>query len=272
MPYRYAHWYLLALFPLAGLAFWPGYVSRIATAPAQFHIHGITATLWLMLLVAQSWTMQRGQRGLHRRFGLLSLVFFPMFLAGGVGIFLGMAQRYVEGSSPFYTLYAPRLAWIDIVSVAAFALFFHEALRHRRRVHLHAGYLLATAILLLPPVLGRLAPLLPGLGISGPADFWKLGIGFQLANLVSAALAFAIAVRRGRDGGPFALAGAAVLLAAMLFQTIGGMAAWQGLFATMAGLPFAPLAISAGLAGVAVAASGWFAGRSLPRPPQTRPA
>lgn len=272
MPYRYAHWYLLAIFPLAGLAFWPGYLAQVTTAPVQMHLHGVTATLWLVLLVAQSWTMHGEQRALHRKLGLLSLIFFPLFLAGGAGIFLGMAQRYVEAVSPFYTLYAPRLALIDIVSVAAFALFFHEALRHRRRVHLHAGYLLATAILLLPPVLGRLSPLLPGLGITGPADFWKLGIGFQLANGIAAALAFGIAARRGKDGLPFALAGAAVLIAAFLYQTLGAMPSWQRLFASMASIPPAPLAIIAGLAGMTIAASGWFGGRSLTRPPQPQAA
>ena len=268
MPYRHAHWYLLAIFPLAGLAFWPSYLAQVATAPAQMHLHGVTATLWLLLLVAQSWTMHHGHRGLHRRLGLLSLLFFPLFLAGGAGIFLGMAQRYVEASSPFYTLYAPRLALIDIVSVAAFAFFFHEALRHRRQVQLHAGYLLATSILLLPPILGRLAPLALGFEIAGPADFWKLGIGFQLANGVTAALALAIALRRGRHGLPFALAGLAVLIAAALYQTLGAMGAWQGLFAAMAGLPFAPLAVAAGVAGMGIAASGWFAGGRFPRPPE----
>lgn len=270
MPYRHAHWYLLALFPLAALAFWPNYLSQIATAPAQFHMHGITATLWLSLLVVQSWTMQHGQRRLHRKLGLLSLLLFPLFLGGGVGIFLGMAQRFVEASSPFYTLYAPRLAWIDIASVAAFAIFFHEALRHRHRVQLHAGYLLATAIFLMPPILGRLAPVLPGLGISGPADFWKLGIGFQLGNGVTAALAFTIAARRGKDGAPFALAGAAILVCALLYQTIGGMAVWRSVFAGVAALPVAPLIATAALAGVAIALSGWFSGKSLsssaPRP------
>lgn len=268
MPYRHAHWYLLAVFPLAGLAFWPGYLAQIATAPAQMHLHGVTATLWLLLLVAQSWTMHQGHRGLHRRLGLLSLLFFPLFLAGGAGIFLGMAQRYVEAVSPFYTLYAPRLALLDIVAVAAFAFFFHEALRHRRRVQLHAGYLLATAILLLPPILGRLAPLALGFEIAGPADFWKLGIGFQAANGVTALLAFAIALRRGRNGLPFALAGLAVLVGAALYQTLGATDAWQGLVAAMAGLPSAPPAIAAGLAGVAIAASGWLAGGKFPRPPQ----
>ena len=120
MPYRHAHWYLLALFPLAGLAFWPSYLSQLRTAPGEFHLHGITATLWLILLVAQSWTMHSGKRSLHRTLGTTSLVLFPLFLMGGVGIFFGMADRYVQGS-PFHALFAPKLAWLDFVAVAGLA-------------------------------------------------------------------------------------------------------------------------------------------------------
>lgn len=260
MPYRQAHWLVLAIFPLAGLAFWPAYLSQFATAPAQFHLHGITASLWLLLLAAQSWTIHHGGRGLHRKLGIASLVLFPLFLAGGAGIFLGMAQRYVEGG-PFYAMYAPRLAWIDLVSVAAFAWFFHQAMRHRRQTQIHARYLLATAFLLLPPILGRLGPILPPLGIAGPQDFWKLGISFQLGNAIPVLIAFALALRSGRYGRPWWEAGGAILLAAILYQTVGGTEWWQRLFAQFAAVPDVVFSLVAAGAGVAIAASGWFGGK-----------
>ena len=268
MPYRHAHWYLLALFPLAGLAFWPSYVSQIATASAEFHAHGITATLWLVLLVAQSWTIQRGQRQTHRSIGTASLVLFPLFLMGGASIFFGMADRYVAGS-PFHVMYAPRLAWLDFVAVGGFAYFYYEALRQRRKVHPHSGYMLATAVFLLPPIFGRLMAI--PLGVRGPEDFAKLGTGFQIANLLIAAMAFLIAHRRGKHGRPFAMAGVLVLVAAVLYQTIGGTAAWRALFARAADLPTAPFALAAGVAGVVIAYAGWTAGRRS-APPNALPA
>jgi len=267
MPYRHAHWFLLALFPLAALAFWPGYLATIGTAPLQMHAHGVTATLWLMLLVAQSWTIHSGRNAVHRTLGAASLALFPLFLAGGSMIFLGMAQRYVEAASPFYTLFASRLALIDLVSVAAFALCYYEALRLRRTTQLHARYMLATVIFLLPPILGRLMPILPPLAIAGPADFWKLGIGFQLANAITAALAFGLALRSGRHGRPFFLAGAATLLAALLFEFLGPLPAWQALFVQFAVVPPLPFALAAALIGAGIAYAGWTAGRR-PVPPE----
>ena len=268
MPYRHAHWYIAALFPLILLAFWPSYLSQVRTAPPEFHAHGITATLWLLLLITQSWTIQHGQRQNHRTLGMTSLLLFPLFLMGGVGIFLGMADRFVSGS-PFHAMYAPRLAWLDFVSVGGFAYFYFEAMRCRGKVHVHSGYLLATVIFLLPPIFGRLMAI--PMGVRGPADFDKLGTGFQIANLLIAAIAFVIAYRRGKHGRPFALAGVLTLVAATLYQTVGGMPAWQSLFARLAELPTAPFALAAGVAGVVIAYGGWMAGRRA-APPDALPA
>jgi hypothetical protein len=249
---------LLALFPLAAFAFWRGYISQISTASVEAHVHGITATLWLMLLVAQSWTIHGGHRAAHRSLGAASLLLFPLFLAGGVGIFFGMADRYVSGS-PFHAMYAPRLAWLDFVAVGAFAYFYYEALRQRRKVHIHARYLLATAIFLLPPIFGRLMAI--PLGVRGPEDFAKLGTGFQIANLLVAAIAFALAFQSGKHGRPYALAGVLTIVGALLYQLVGGMATWQAVFARVADLPTTPFVIAAAFAGAGIGYAGWTAGR-----------
>ena len=268
MPYRHAHWYLLALFPLAGVAFWQSYLSQFTTASAEFHAHGLTATLWLVLLVAQSWTMQANRRTAHRTIGSASLILFPAFLMGGAAIFFGMADRYVAGSQ-FHLLYAPKLAWLDFVTVGGFAYFYYEALRQRRKVHPHSGYMLATAIFLLPPIFGRLSAI--PLGVTGPADLHRLDAGFQAANLLIAGLAFFIAYRRGKHGRPWVLAGVLTLAMAVLYATIGNMTAWQRLYASLADWPTAPFAFAAGLSGVLIAYAGWTAGRRTV-PPDALPA
>lgn len=268
MPNRLAHFYVLALFPLAALAFWPSYVSQLSTASGEFHAHGVTATLWLILLVAQSLTIHRGQRQIHRSLGLASLVLFPLFLMGGVGIFLGMADRYVAGE-PFQAMYAPRLAWLDFAGVGGFAYCYYQALRNRRKVHPHSRYMLATAIFLLPPIIGRLTAI--PLGVEGPEDFHKLSLGFQTANALTAAIAFGLAWWSGKHGRPFVVAGIVTIAGAVLYQMVGGMAAWQEIYARASELPSAPFMLAAGIAGIAIAYAGWVAGRR-PVPPATVPA
>ena len=258
MPYRNAHWWLLSLFPFAGLAFWPTYLSQITTASMELHAHGITATLWLILMVAQSWTMRRDQRQTHRTIGSLSLVLFPLFMAGGASIFMGMADRYAMGL-PFHVLFAPKLAWLDVVAVAGFGYFYFQALRLRRKVHPHSGYMLATVIFLIPPIFGRLSAI--PLGIAGPEDLPRLEIGFHAANALAALVAFVVAFRRRPHGRPFVIAAWLTVLASMLFVVIGGHPGWQAFYVSTAALPTAPFALAAGLAGVAIAYAGWMAGK-----------
>lgn len=266
MPFRHAHWWILSLFPLAALAFRPNYLSAISTSPPSYHLHGITASLWLILLIVQSWTIQRGHRAFHRSNGLVSLALFPLFLAGGAAIFVGMAERYVSAASPFSAIWPPHLAWLDFVSVGGMAYFYFQALRYRRMVGKHSSYLLATVIFLLPPVFGRLAPIPMGIDFSKPGAFEALGPGFHAGQLVSALIAFVIAARSGRNGRPFVIAGLLTVLGSVLFEFPGGTAVWKSIYAYAAQVPTAPMAAAAALAGAAVGWAGWVAGKRSAEP------
>lgn len=258
MPYRHAHRYILALFPLALLAFWPNYLSTFRAASWEYHVHGLTASAWLALLAAQSWSIHHGHRAAHRTLGPAVLLLFPLFLAGGAAIFLGMADRFAEGA-PFQAMWAPELAWLDFMAVAMVSYFVFLGLKHRRQVRVHSGYMLATSIALLPPIFGRLSGI--PLGIRGPEDFAKLHVGFQGANVLVAGIALLISLRQGKDGKPFALAGLAMLVAAFLFEFPGRSPAWEAFYARFAPLPSLPFVALAGAAGVAIVAAGWIAGR-----------
>jgi hypothetical protein len=261
MPFRHAHWWVLSLFPLAGLAFWPGYISTFTSAPASYHFHGITASLWLILLAMQSWSIHGGKRAFHRQNGLVSFALFPLFLAGGSTIFIGMAQRHVAAASPFYELWPAHLAWYDFVSVGGMAYFYYMALKHRRTVSTHAAYMLATPIFLLPPIFGRLSPLPLGIDFTKPGAFEQLGTGFQLAQVLTALVAFAIAARTRASGRPFIIAGLLSLLGALLFHFVGGSPAWKATFPLAANIPMVPFAVAAALFGAAVGWAGWVAGK-----------
>jgi hypothetical protein len=258
MPYRHAHWYIVGLFPLIALAFWPSYWSVLGTASWQFHVHGATAFAWLLLLAAQSWTIHRGERHTHRITGLASLLLFPLFLAGGVGLFFGMAEKMLAGSE-FHVLYAARLAWLDIPSVAMLAYFYHEALRHRRKVRLHSAYTLATVIALLPPIFGRLSGI--PLGVRGPGTFELLYPGFIAAQFLAALIALAVARGRGEGRAPWVIAAALSAFGGVAFATIGGTKAWGDLFAFFGSLPAEPFMLAVGVAGALIAWSGWVGGK-----------
>lgn len=261
MPYRHAHWWVLGLLPLAGLAFWPNYISVMASSPLSYHLHGVTASLWLLLLAVQSWSIHHDRRAFHRTNGLVSLALFPLFLAGGATIFVGMAQRYAAGATPFYQLWPPHLAWLDIYAVAGMAFFYFQALKFRRFVGKHASYLLATTIFLLPPVFGRLAPIPLGIDFTQPGAFEGLGVAFHLGQIAAALVAFTVAFSARRTGKPFVIAGLLSLIGSLLFEMPGGTVTWKMLYINAALIPTIPFAIAAALAGAAIGWAGWVAGK-----------
>ncbi len=57
MPYPRAYIYVFVLLLLTFPAFWLNYYSQLADVPWQFHLHGVSATLWMLLLIWQSWTI-----------------------------------------------------------------------------------------------------------------------------------------------------------------------------------------------------------------------
>ncbi len=261
MPYRHAHWYLLLLFPLTGLAFWPNYFSKFAASPYAFHVHGITASLWILLLAAQSWTIHNRRNALHRGAGLASLALFPFFEFGGLLVLQTMAHKFGARTEPFYAVFGARLGTIDTVTSIALPCLFYLAIRWRRKVHLHARYMLAPILFLLGPILSRLMPALPPLAISGPETFYRFGQGVHVANAIAVAIAALLYARAPRHGRPFLIVGGLIVLQSLLFETLGQARAWQALYAALADVPV-PLVVSVGLAaGVLAGAAGWAAGQ-----------
>ncbi|MGZ8286178.1 MAG: hypothetical protein ACXW27_13545 [Allosphingosinicella sp.] len=268
MPYRHAHWYLLLLFPLTGLAFWPNYFSKFAASPYAFHVHGISAALWIALLAAQSWTIHHRRVALHRSAGLTSLALFPIFLVGGLLVLQTMAHKVGTREEPFYNLFGARLGTMDAVSSIALPFLFYSAIRWRRKVHLHARYMLAPVLFLVGPIVSRLMPALPPLAITGPETFYRFGYGLHIANGIAVAVAAFLYLRAPRHGRPFLIVGGLIVLQSLLFETLGRFRDWQGLYGSLASVP-TPLLVSLGLAaGVLAGAAGWIGGR----PPERREA
>ncbi|HEX8571829.1 MAG TPA: hypothetical protein VF759_03660 [Allosphingosinicella sp.] len=261
MPYRHAHWVLLLLFPLTALAFWPNYFGKLAQSPYALHAHGVTASLWIALLAFQGWSIHRRRNALHRSGGLASLALFPLFIAGGLLVIQTMAVKFAAGGDPFYAIFGARLGAVDSISSAAMPWLFYLALKERRKVHLHARYMLAPVLFLLPPILSRLTPALPPLAIAGPADFHRFGYGVHIADAVAIAVAALLYLRAPKWGRPWLIVGFLVAAQSLAFETLGRTAAWEALFAAIGTLPAALVATIGLAAGAAAAWAGWAAGR-----------
>ena len=261
MPYPRAWLWVALLLVLTVPAFWPNYLGQLSVVEWQMHFHGVTAGLWVSLVILQSWSIHHGRRNLHKTAGLASLVLAPLFLAGGVLVIATMGVR----QTPFYELFAARLGLIDVVSVFAFAAFVFMALRHRRNVGLHAGWMIATIFLLINPTIGRLFPaFVPGLTIRSLEELPRFASSIQLAQAIAIAIAVLLFFSYRRHGAPMLAVALVLVLQSILFETLGRSSWWADLHEHIGAISPAVLA-SFGIALGAVAViAGWISGSSRP--------
>lgn len=260
MPYRHAWGWCLATIAMTVLAFWPGYFSQLGSAKIAWHVHAATATAWMLLLAAQSWSIDRGNRALHRGLGLAIFALVPLFLIGGAGVEHSMAVATGSGDDPFYNLWGPSLGLYDLIASLGFVLLTTMALKDRRNMARHAAWLLATPLLLVGPALGRIYNAhLPGLIINGPQDFPLFRWSVHLGGLTAIAVALWLWSRHRRHGQPWLVVAGVNLLESLLFETVGFLPSWKIAFVAFGDAPAAAHAIGAGLFAVAALWWGWRA-------------
>jgi hypothetical protein len=265
MPYRRAWIWLAALLALTSFAFWPSYLSGLGAASFEIHAHSATAFLWMILLTVQSWSIHAGRRTLHRQLGIVSLALFPAFLAGGLLISVGMAKRLVAREDLFHELFAARLSPVDAAGVAGIAWCFYCALRHRRKVHLHARYMLATVLFLFGPIALRILTLYGPFAIHSDAEYYRIADVLRVTTAATlAGLAFLV-WRAPRHGRPWIEAGGFIALQALLFETLGTAGWWREIYPRLAEVPAVPLALVGSALGAAIVWLGWTHGRRGPR-------
>ena len=141
--YENAGYFMLLLFPLTFAGFYASYFSQVPNFNPSIrlahHFHGVVATLWLVLLVTQSFLMRYKKVALHRVVGKLSYVafallivsFFPLLRRDDVNLF---ALADMTGLIIFYTL----------------------GIVHKKDPAKHMRYMIAVALVFIDPALGRL--------------------------------------------------------------------------------------------------------------------
>lgn len=259
MPYRYAHLWLLALLPLIGVAFWPGYLGQFGKAPFALHAHGMTAAAWLALLTGQSWSIHARKAAWHRAAGLATFIILPLFAAAGPLALQGMAWLWRSDADPFHAAFGSRLVIVDMVAGPSVVILAVYAFFHRRQIAIHAAAMLATALLVLPPVIGRLLPAIPGFPHGQWAGLEGFRAAFQLAEVLTlvAALWLAIRTPAARVGFGFVAVSTAVQMIG--FETIGRTAFWNRWVMILTDIPPTPVSLTAGITTVALLWWAWKA-------------
>jgi hypothetical protein len=171
-------WVPLAVGAAVFAGFAHSYYLKFAFAqpalPWLVHLHGLLMSAWVLLFATQTWLVASHRVALHRRLGIVgALMVVSIPIIGSMTAIEGARLGHSPGPPPLVFLTVP------LFSVLAFAILALAALALRRRTDWHRRLMLVATLNLLPPALGRFAPLylhLPGLPFAlGLTDLALLG-------------------------------------------------------------------------------------------------
>jgi hypothetical protein len=149
--YAHAHWYVLAALAVVVAGFWPSFFQSLDAGNARRNFHGVTATLWYVVLMSQSWLMSRGLVAWHRRVAWSAVVLLPILCASALYNTWALVAQ-TGAPVPIKSM----ITLLDVVFIILLVALVILGLRNRRRASsAHKRYMCATALIGFPPALTR---------------------------------------------------------------------------------------------------------------------
>lgn len=184
---------LAAIIMVAG--FWPTFYADPSQNEPVRTVHGILASGWLLILVAQPWLIASRRPGLHRRVGRLAVVWFVLLAASILGSIWRMVSEPVNTGDDLFTRQA--VGFIDIIGLPLIAVLFALAVRSARagRIANHRRYMACLVAVIVPTGMARLVTAITG-------HFRPVNI-VAVEALVIAALLFLTIRDRSKTGTVF---------------------------------------------------------------------
>ena len=262
MPYRHAPYYVLAVMVVIAAGFWPSYFVKAGNVPWQFHAHGIAASIWVTMVFAQSWTAHHKQFGLHRAVGKSSLLLFP-FLIGGLAAIIDLTGKgYVAANDPVRTMLGGSFLVGLALAIAAYVTVYFRALKYRRKVWVHSGYMLATPLILFESPFSRLLGMyVPGFIVRGPEDFHLIMPSIIWAMAVELAIVAAIWLKYREKAKPFLVAAGFIVAQMLTMGLMADVAFLKSLLTMIGHLPSAAVVLTGFTIGALTSWAGWQAGK-----------
>lgn len=262
--YRFTPVAMMILLAVTFVGFYPTFFSKISDAKATHLIHGITSTLWIVMLGVQAKLIDVRRRGLHRMLGIVSLLVVPLMVAGFALINLDAAVRATIGESVFDRTYAGPLLVIDVIFLISTLGFIYLALAKRRCRRSHAAYMILTSFALISPSFARLlVNYLPWLQITGPQEIHHFGIALWLSFAVTILLLVGIYARVSTEKSAWLIGITVYALAIVLYATLGQTVYWFQWVQWMAGLNYSVVFVCTLIVSSGVLYVGWTRGTGV---------
>lgn len=262
MPYRHAHYYVLVVIAVIVAGFWPSYFAAWRSVPWQFHAHGVAASIWVAMVAAQSWTAHHGQLPLHRAVGKSSLLLFPFLIGGLAAIIDVTAKGFVAGDGPVRMMFGGSFLIGLVLAIAAYVTVYYRALKYRRKVWIHSGYMLTTPLILFESPFSRLLnAFMPGLAIRGPEDLHLIMPSILWAMAIELAVVAAIWLKYREKANPFLVAAGFIVAQMLTMGLMADSALLRSLLIMIGELPSVAVVLAGFAIGALTSWAGWQAGK-----------
>ena len=150
--YNNAHLYLAIGLVVVFWGFSNSYFGKLGETTLQYHIHGLSATLWMLLLIVQPFFYTKGKLTIHKYLGWSSMILVPTIVFGG----FEMMKLMIHNQENYPPNMVYRLAFIDAVTLLGFVIIYLLAIYYRKRLKLHARLMVCTIFGPLIPALTRI--------------------------------------------------------------------------------------------------------------------
>lgn len=117
------------------------------------HLHGISVTLWMIVLIIQPLLIRFKQHQLHRLIGKLSYAYVPIL---GLVMIFTIRQGYLKGVGKLPQVDLLAFQFVPISAFLGFVWSYVMAIRNRSQRATHKSYMIVHALVLLWAAFGRL--------------------------------------------------------------------------------------------------------------------
>jgi uncharacterized membrane protein len=138
---------------LTVLGFWPSFFANLPAAPLPHHVHGWSATAWMILPLLQYALLRGRLRNQHRVVGYASLALAAVVAISGVYVVRMMAY----GNIAKFRLASVKFVFLDLTGIVLFCVYVWFAISavRQRDIRMHVTALAASAFIPLEAALER---------------------------------------------------------------------------------------------------------------------
>jgi len=160
-PFPNLHYWFILPFLLTLLGF-SQYWFNFSSFSLEWHLHGLSATAWYLVLILQPLIFHKSSIRLHRKVGMIALILAGMVTISAISV---IKAGNVEQDSVLYSV-RYSLSLIDLIFISGFIFSVIMAVLNAKNTQVHARWMITTVFWVLSPATTRLS-------------FVPLGIYFQ---------------------------------------------------------------------------------------------